>query len=552
MQPEQDDGNIEYKLKLIGKTSKRIENLASQMRYRCEEGNSECIYNIGVEDDGTIVGITSEEYKETLSTLNSAAEKNNYIVTLLSETKTEDEKAVYEVLVREHNDDKYIDVKVSIAGNVDSGKSTFLGIITNGKLDNGRGSARLSVFNYPHEVKTGRTSSIGHHILGFNSSGHIVNYDNFGTKMSWPEIVKASSKIISFFDLAGHEKYLKTTILGLASSKPDVCFIMVAANKGIRTETNIGNGRRKKKYENMTKEHIFLCITLKIPFVIVVTKIDIMKERQNVLEETMNDILKVIKCPGVRRQAIQVKNKDDVLICAKQVHTESIVPIFTVSNVTNEGVDNIKMFLNTINKKKSENDNKEVEYHIDSTWTVSGVGTVTGGHLLCGNIKVNDKLIIGPNNGRYEEVIIRSIKCKNVSLQEISGGSYVCLGLKKYNRSNIRRGNVIISKSSKQILCKEFTAGIKVMNTHSTTIRIGYEPVIHISAVRQSAVLIKIENKINFRSNNIKSNDNILRTGDKATVTFRMRYQPEYIIPGMHILLSEGKTKCVGIVKSIS
>ena len=184
-----------------------------------------------------------------------------------------------------------------------------------------------------------------------------------------------------------------------------------------------------------------------------------------------------------------------------------------------------------------------------------GEKTVTGGHLLCGGIKVNDKLLIGPNNGRYEEVIIRSIKCKNVSLQEISAGSYVCLGLKKYNRNNIRRGNVMISKSSIQILCKEFIADIKVMNTHSTTIRIGYEPVIHISAVRQSTVLLKIENKINFRSNvksNVKSNDNILRTGDKATVTFRMRYQPEYIIPGMHILLSEGKTKCVGVVKSIS
>ena len=102
-----------------------------------------------------------------------------------------------------------------------------------------------------------------------------------------------------------------------------------------------------------------------------------------------------------------------------------------------------------------------------------------------------------------------------------------------------------------KILCKEFIADIKVMNTHSTTIRIGYEPVIHISTVRQSAVLLKIENKINFRSN-VKSNDNILRTGDKATVTFRMRYQSEYIIPGMHILLSEGKTNCVGVVKSIS
>ena len=47
-------------------------------------------------------------------------------------------------------------------------------------------------------------------------------------KQDWREIVKKSSKIISFFDLAGHEKYLKTTILGLSSSIPDLCIITVS------------------------------------------------------------------------------------------------------------------------------------------------------------------------------------------------------------------------------------------------------------------------------------------------------------------------------------
>ena len=34
--------------------------------------------------------------------------------------------------------------------------------------------------------------------------------------MSWPDIVNESSKIITFTDLAGHEKYLKTTIHGIS------------------------------------------------------------------------------------------------------------------------------------------------------------------------------------------------------------------------------------------------------------------------------------------------------------------------------------------------
>jgi hypothetical protein len=55
--------------------------------------------------------------------------------------------------------------------------SSFLGVLTSGKNDDGRGSARLSIFNFPHEVKSGRTSSIGHHILGYTNDGSIVNYN---------------------------------------------------------------------------------------------------------------------------------------------------------------------------------------------------------------------------------------------------------------------------------------------------------------------------------------------------------------------------------------
>ena len=64
MEAEKEDGNVEYKLKLLDISSERIEKLASQMRYRCNEGFSECIYNLGVEDDGRMTGITEEEYKK--------------------------------------------------------------------------------------------------------------------------------------------------------------------------------------------------------------------------------------------------------------------------------------------------------------------------------------------------------------------------------------------------------------------------------------------------------------------------------------------------------
>lgn len=56
---------------------------------------------------------------------------------------------------------------------MDSGKSTLLGVLTQGELDNGRGRARLNLFRHLHEIQTGRTSSISFEILGFNSKGEV-------------------------------------------------------------------------------------------------------------------------------------------------------------------------------------------------------------------------------------------------------------------------------------------------------------------------------------------------------------------------------------------
>ena len=40
--------------------------------------------------------------------------------------------------------------KMTVIGNVDSGKSTLVGVLTKAIPDDGRGSARIRVFNYPH------------------------------------------------------------------------------------------------------------------------------------------------------------------------------------------------------------------------------------------------------------------------------------------------------------------------------------------------------------------------------------------------------------------
>ena len=83
---------------------------------------------------------------------------------------------VSDFLIRKNlGESDFIEVRVAVVGNVDAGKSTLLGVLTNGVLDDGRGNARQSLFRHKHEIESGRTSSVGNDILGFDANGDVVN-----------------------------------------------------------------------------------------------------------------------------------------------------------------------------------------------------------------------------------------------------------------------------------------------------------------------------------------------------------------------------------------
>ena len=63
---------------------------------------------------------------------------------------------------------------------------------------------------HKHEIESGRTSSVGGEILGFDSQSEPVMHPaGSGRKLTWEEICTKATKVLSFVDLAGHEKYLK-------------------------------------------------------------------------------------------------------------------------------------------------------------------------------------------------------------------------------------------------------------------------------------------------------------------------------------------------------
>jgi GTPase len=74
----------------------------------------------------------------------------------------------------EHNFDlEAKEVRINVIGNVDSGKSILVGVLSRCRLDDGRGSAREHVFTFKHETNTGRTTSITQEIMSFKDGKQI-------------------------------------------------------------------------------------------------------------------------------------------------------------------------------------------------------------------------------------------------------------------------------------------------------------------------------------------------------------------------------------------
>jgi GTPase len=80
LQPENNEGNCEYKRYLVNLNNYRREKLITQMKWRLVEGNNEAIYYLGVNDNGTLYDWTKEEKQETMKNFRILLKKSNAVI----------------------------------------------------------------------------------------------------------------------------------------------------------------------------------------------------------------------------------------------------------------------------------------------------------------------------------------------------------------------------------------------------------------------------------------------------------------------------------------
>ncbi|KAJ3073993.1 GTP binding protein [Podochytrium sp. JEL0797] len=482
---EIEEGNVEYKLKLVNPPPERIQHLVTQLKWRLAEGHGEAIYEIGVTDHGELVGLSRKDMLESINTLRKMGEilkadvsiirerviqltpdefarKERMLASYASslsldlggdeesnsdddsefafsldldnihrsfkESSEMEERVVAEVLVRKglEDDCHFLEIRVAIVGGADAGKSTLLGVLADSELDNGRGKSRLNLLRHRHEIESGRTSSISHQIIGFDARGDLVNYGS--TNISTLEhIVEASAKIVSFLDMCGHPKYQKTTLSGLTGHSPDYACLIIGANAGGVSE--------------VPREHLGIAVALMVPVFIVITKVDVASAEQ--LTRTVNSLLRLLKSPGICRVPMVIQNEDDLVVAVSSLINSRVIPIFLTSSVTGENMNLLEKFLNLLPKPanpsaKESPESNSAEFSIEETYNVPGLGCVVGGLLTAGHIPPRDSMTyyLGPDHGRFVPIRISSIHRQRIPVSHLQTGQAATCAINFVHKSD--------------------------------------------------------------------------------------------------------------------
>lgn len=455
---ESDEGQVEYKLRLRATTPARFQQLVTQLKWRLSEGSGQCFYYLGVEDNGHPKGLLQDDLDESVQVLHDMAAEvaaTAEIIQTPEGSSVGHKCAVVRVSYRTLEPSaQHTDLRVAVAGGVDSGKSTLIAVLTRGSdneptLDNGRGSARMAIFKHKHEIETGRTSSISHSMLAYDEDSNVLNYANIA-ETSPGDVARAAVTVVRFSDLGGHEKYSKTSLYGMTCTRPDYTLLCISALNGLSW---------------ITREHLVVAISLGIAPFVVITKTDLIASSQ----EEENDAVGAIQQDVYRLACAAVDSVDSAFTTtsvafsprqqdgqkfelvdelaplittvdqAKQAaHTLNThrasttsdsntayrlsIPIFAVSSVTGQGIDVLHAFLSNLSpccddmneietshtnghlaKKESGGSGdilveEPAQVQVDASFEVSGVGLVIGGTVLAGTVCLGDELLLGPED----------------------------------------------------------------------------------------------------------------------------------------------------------
>jgi len=512
--PKKENKNIEFKEKLLSSVHLREDkkqHLASQMKFRLENGNGTAIYILGADDKGNAKGLAELEFEESLNVLKIIAIENNAIITKVDRFNENGKIIGRIVMTTDHKMGIKQHVIIGVAGHVHHGKSTLIGTLMTGKQDTTH-QAWLYLNVLPHEIERRLSADLHYALYGFKD-GKPIYLKNPLEKKERSRLVGQADKIISFIDTVGHEAWQRTAIRGLVGQSIDYGLLVVAADDGVT---------------HITKEHLGILLAMNLPIIICMTKIDKVGSRK--IEEAERQIEEQLKHVG--RLPYAIKEEKDLVVVLDKLDT--IAPVIKTSAVSLEGYDLMNKLFLMLPERRKELD-KPFMMFIDRIYNVTGVGIVVSGTIKQGKLKAGSELLLGPDeSGMFKTVRAPTIEMHYYPLKEANAGLVVGIAVKGTKIDEVKRGMILCDKTIQPKAAKAFEAEILVLN-HPTRIATGYEPVIHLQTAAEVAKIDCLDKQY-------------LKSGDTGMVRFTFKYSPQFVQVGDRFVFREGKTKGIGTV----
>lgn len=216
--------------------------------------------------------------------------------------------------------------------------------------------------------------------------------------------LKAGSGLTGFIDVPGHEKFTHNMLAGAQGI--DLVLLVVAADDGVMPQT---------------REHLAIVELLGIPRALVaITKCD--RAGAGRVEEVQRQVLDLLAA-GPFAEA----------------------PIFTVSSVTEQGVDELRAaLLQAHNEVQTRGCDGGFRLAIDRAFSVAGAGVVVTGTALSGTVAVGEKLLLAPAG---KSVRIRGLHAQNQAAEQAFAGQRVALNLsgERLELAQIHRGQWLLA-----------------------------------------------------------------------------------------------------------
>ncbi|KAJ1540510.1 GTP binding protein, partial [Cladochytrium tenue] len=400
-------------LKLVDPPPERIEHLVTQMKWRLAEGHGEAMYEIGVADDGKLVGLSRKDLDASLKTLRIMGERLRADVSVIRERAVQRSVAPRSSASKARPSDRdrrrpssrsdgrtrgnqadddddvggfsfVLDLDTDDASGTGRSPTTTVTQIDDDDDDDGNGArfvaevlVRKSAADDQHFLEV-RVAIIGGADAGKSTLLGVLTHselDNGRGKSRLNllrhrhEIATGRTSSISH-QIVGFDE--RGELLNYGSSSATTWEQICEASAKVITFLDLAG---HPKYQKTTISGLtghspdYACLIIganaggvsEVPrehlgiAVALRVPVFIVITKTDVatpedLSRTVTSLLRLLKSPGVRRLPMVVQNEDDLVVAVSSLMSSNVIPIFLTSSVTGENTNLLIKFMNLLPK----------------------------------------------------------------------------------------------------------------------------------------------------------------------------------------------------------